>query len=268
MKEFYLSLKDGKLFYKKNDFNFRRKTLVFIHGLSGSSSAWIPYEDFFSKKYNVLSFDLRGHGKSFRMKNYGDLSFDKMSEDLYALLKHEKVKKFILVSHSLGTLVAFDFINRYKKMIEKTIFLSPDYNSSERGSTKVLKYLFLPTKIMNYFPMIKHFGKQVDYSFHKNSGDWNVKRMIADISNTGLRNFFFCTLYSCYPNYTEVLRDLKMPVLIVHGRKDSIIPVKKSEEMNKLVKNSKLVILEDADHIVVLNNFNEVSREIEKFISC
>jgi pimeloyl-ACP methyl ester carboxylesterase len=51
----------------------------------------------------------------------------------------------------------------------------------------------------------------------------------------------------------------------VHGKKDSIFPVENSILMAEKIKNSKLVLLEKADHIVVLNNFIEVSDAIEEF---
>ena len=81
MKEFYF--KENHIYYRMNDFKPDRKTLVFVHGMSGSSSAWIEYEEKFSKEYNVLTYDLRGHGKSHRYKKFNDYEIDKFTEDLY-----------------------------------------------------------------------------------------------------------------------------------------------------------------------------------------
>ena len=46
--------------------------MVFVHGVSGSSSAWWPYEKIFENKYNILTFDIRGHGKLKKFPNYSD----------------------------------------------------------------------------------------------------------------------------------------------------------------------------------------------------
>ena len=58
-----------KIYYRKNDFRPDCPTLVFIHGISGSSSAWLLYEKKFKDQYNILTFDLRGHGNSWKPKN-------------------------------------------------------------------------------------------------------------------------------------------------------------------------------------------------------
>lgn len=62
MQEYIYSPK--KIFYKKNEFKPGRPALVFVHGLSDSSSAWLPYEKKFEAQSNILTFDLRGHGYS------------------------------------------------------------------------------------------------------------------------------------------------------------------------------------------------------------
>ena len=91
MNEFFLE-KRG-ISYRRNEFKPQRSTLFFVHGASGSSSAWLAYERAFEKDYNVLSLDLRGHGKSVRLIKYEDYAISKFSEDLYELLEHCGVKK-------------------------------------------------------------------------------------------------------------------------------------------------------------------------------
>ncbi len=50
------------IYYRKNEFHPDRITLVFSHGVSGSSSAWWPYEKIFKNKYNVLFMTFAGTG--------------------------------------------------------------------------------------------------------------------------------------------------------------------------------------------------------------
>ena len=69
MKELFFVEKG--IYYRINDFKPDRATLVLIHGASGSSSAWWPYEKMFENKYNMLTYDIRGHGMSKKYPNYG-----------------------------------------------------------------------------------------------------------------------------------------------------------------------------------------------------
>ena len=61
-------------------------TLVFAHGVSGSSSAWWPYEKIFENKYNVLTYDIRGHGLSKKYPNYEDYEIKNFVKDFHDLI--------------------------------------------------------------------------------------------------------------------------------------------------------------------------------------
>ena len=108
MKEYFLEQQG--IYYRANDFMEGKPTILFVHGLSGSSSAWGKYEEKFKGHYNVISYDLRGHGKSKRFNNYNDYAIEKFVEDINILISFLGVKKLFVVSHSFGTLFAIDFI--------------------------------------------------------------------------------------------------------------------------------------------------------------
>src|SRR6266403_745054 len=94
------------LYYRKNIFEAGKQTIIFIHGLSGSSSAWLQYEAHFGSKYNTLAFDLPGHGKSFKFKKFVDYGIPKTVGSIEKLILELGIKEYILVSHSFGTLLA------------------------------------------------------------------------------------------------------------------------------------------------------------------
>lgn len=255
------------IYYRSNKFRPDISTLVFIHGLSGSSSAWKMYEKYFDNKYNLLSLDLRGHGKSFKSKKFEDYSIHNLSEDVRDLLRYLKINKVVLISHSFGALIALDFLSRYEDVVEKAVFLSPNYFVNKRALARLSKPFFMILSgIIGIFPFSRKSGYHVDYDNYQNTGDWNLRRMFADISNTGLRVYLYCTLQSYIPNYEDLVETIQVPVLLVHGEKDTIFPASNSIEMNNKIKDSKLIVLPMADHIVVLNNFVEVSQAIERFI--
>jgi pimeloyl-ACP methyl ester carboxylesterase len=256
------------IYYRVNDSVDNRPTVLFIHGLSGSSSAWVEYENKFKDNYNVISYDLRGHGKSKRYDKYIDYQVSEFVNDIHILLKHLNIKKLFIVSHSFGTLFALDFVLQYQDMIEGVVFLSPNFNIDK----KWLGTVMLPvTKSLELLPSnsktnIKKVGRHIDYSKYLNSGDWNIPRMIDDVGNTGLKSYLFCTRQVCDFDRMELLKDLHVPVLIIHGKKDTIFPVKNSVNLVGKIKNLELLTLEKSDHILVLNNFKEVSSAIEKFV--
>ncbi len=264
MKDYILS-GNIPIYYKKNDFKSNRKTLVFIHGLSGSSGAWIPYEKKFEKNYNILSFDLRGHGKSFKPKKYEDYSISLFVYDFYRLLRHLKIKKFVMISHSFAAMIAMEFLKKHQNMVEKAVFLSPLYTSPTGKFPSFVKSLLKITKPL--WPKIPNrIGWHVDYRNYPNTGDWNIPRMIQDVGSTSLAVYLTCSLQSYNFNAKNFLEKIKIPVLLVHGKKDTIFPHENAIYMNKKIKNSKLILLENTDHIIVLNNVREVCELMEKFL--
>jgi pimeloyl-ACP methyl ester carboxylesterase len=265
MKEFYYTKKG--IYYKMNQFEQGRPTLVFVHGLTGSSSAWEPYEERFKGKYNILSFDLRGHGKSAKLKNYDDYAIKYFSDDLFELANELKLDNFILISHSFGTLVALEFLKRHREMARSAIFLSPAYNLKKNGITGIMKPIAgIAAQTAKIFPFSPRSKGHLDYSKYLKTGDWNARRIIADLKMTSLRVYLFSLMQSYEFDSEDFLGEIKIPCLMVHGKKDSIFPMENSILMAEKIKDSKLVLLDKADHIVVLNNFKEVSEAIEEFV--
>jgi pimeloyl-ACP methyl ester carboxylesterase len=264
MEESYL--KERGIYYRINSFAEDRPTLVFIHGLSGSSSAWLLYEKLFEQKYNILTFDIRGHGKSIKLPQYSDYEIEKFAEDLHALILYTKIPKFILISHSFGSLIALEYIKLYGENVFGNILLAPVSDLSESFSNKVLGFILKIFKIINLLPFKQKKGHHVDYNKYPNSGDWDMKRCYADVSNTTLPVYLNCLRQSLGLPRESALEKIKVPTLIIHGLKDTMVAAKNSLIMCKKIEKSEILLLPKANHIIVLNNFKEVAGAIESFI--
>ena len=254
------------IYYKTNNFEPNWLTLVFVHGLVGSSSAWIPYEKIFEKKYNVLTYDIRGHGQSKKFTNYSDYEIKYFAEDLQSLISHLNISKFILISHSFGTLIAGEYVKLYQEHVAGIVFLSPIFGLEKGWTGKILRPILKLTKIFNLFPFKQKPRGHVDYLKHPNSTDWNIKRTIADAKNTTLRVHLYVLRQSLVPEQEYFLEKIKVPTLIVHGVKDTMVPEKQAIALSTKIPNAEIVLIPDTDHVIVLNNVKEVSQAIESFV--
>lgn len=263
MKEFYFK---NEIYYRTNEFKQDRPTLVFVHGLSGSSSAWLPYEKVFEDKYNILTFDIRGHGKSKKFPNYSDYEIKHFANDLHEIVSHLKIQNFILISHSFATLIALLYIKLFGENVLANVLLSPIVNLNKNFSAKIIRPILGSLKLFGLFPFNPGPGKHVDYLKHPNSTDWDINRCYADVSNTTLRVYLYCLKQSLLLEQEYFLEKIKIPTLIVYGVKDTMAPVKNSIALSKKIQNSQLVLIPNTDHIVVLNNVKEVSEAIENFV--
>jgi 3-oxoadipate enol-lactonase len=254
------------IYYRTNEFKPGRATVVFVHGVSGSSSAWKPYEARFQHHYNVLTYDIRGHGCSVKFPRCADYAIGRFVDDLYELLDHLGIRTCVLVSHSFATLVALEFLRTGQSRLDGVVLISGDYDVGRRLPARLLQAALAPARLLDYVPLRRGRGRHVDYSRHPNSGDWNLRRMFQDIGNTTWRIYWYCTKAAYAVHAEQLLTEIRLPVLLVHGRKDTIFPVESSLYMATRIPDADLVVIEDADHIVVLNRPRDVSDAIEHFI--
>lgn len=92
--------------------------LIFIHGLFGSGDNWRSVAKHFSQSYQVISLDLRNHGRSPHsdMQNYA-----LMAADLLALYDTLQIEKAHLVGHSVGGKVAMQFAHTYPDRVKQLV---------------------------------------------------------------------------------------------------------------------------------------------------
>ena len=98
--------------------------ITFVHGAGGSSTIWYKQIKYFSRNYNLLLLDLRGHGKSKSIllnpfkKKY---TFNSITNDILEVLDAEKIKKSHFVGISLGTILIRNFAEQNSKRVKSLI---------------------------------------------------------------------------------------------------------------------------------------------------
>jgi pimeloyl-ACP methyl ester carboxylesterase len=256
------------IYYRTNTFAPGRRTLVFVHGVSGTSSAWRPYETRFSPRHNIVTYDLRGHGKSRRYPYFRNYAVDCFIDDLKALLDELRVERCTLVGHSFATLLALEFLRLHPGRVEGAVLASADFDVGWTRRARLLKGLLRPVRIMDYLPFSPKQGTHIDYGRYPRSGDWNIPRIAADVRNTTWRVYLYCSRQIYTVRAESLLNTIRVPVLLVHGRRDSIFPVEHARYMALQIPHARLVVLDEADHIVVLNHADAVCGAIEEFLEC
>lgn len=262
---------ENRIYYRTNDFKPERITLVFAHGVSGSSSAWLPYEKIFNEKYqnkyNILTYDIRGHGMSKKYPNYGDYAVVNFANDLHDLITSLKISKFVLISNSFAGLMHLEYLKLWRDTVVANVFTSPEIYLGEGSLGKIMRIAFSAlTGIISLLPFNPKPRGHVNYSKHIGSTDWDIKRNLADIKNTGLHAHFYTLRQSLNPNQEYSLEGINVPTLIMHGEKDSMIPIKNSIRMSEKIKNSEFIRIQNVDHNTAHNAVKEMSENIESFI--
>ncbi|MBT7655516.1 MAG: alpha/beta hydrolase, partial [Flavobacteriales bacterium] len=113
------------LHYSLHTTDASKQWITFIHGAGGSSSIWFKQIRYFSKHFNLLLVDLRGHGKSknffAQTKTIKKYTFASITKDVLEVLDHEKIGKSHFVGISLGTIIIRQIAEWHPERIQSMI---------------------------------------------------------------------------------------------------------------------------------------------------
>jgi pimeloyl-ACP methyl ester carboxylesterase len=248
--------------YRTNVFDDSRKTLVFIHGLTTTCSGWEPFETALENDFNILTYDLRGHGFSKRYRNCADYDLKNLADDLRALLDYLGIHSCSLVSNSIGTLVALLYIHYYPGTVRTNLLLAPIYKQQSLTSPETKSTESPLMKLLSLMPFTPHNGKRLDYSRFDYTDDLELRRLLPEIKNLSLRIYLFYLHHmNAFANYAW-WSQIRVPTTIMHGTKDRFAPYHLAVELSKTIPNARLVTLEGANHIMIVNNKKEIIAQI------
>ncbi len=216
--------------------------VVFLHGWGGSTESFKYVAENLKLNKKCLIVDFPPFGKSTEPKTVWGI--EEYARALKEVLDKEKIEKFDIISHSFGGRVAIYFLSVYTDMVEKLVLIDSAGLRPKKSFAKHVKVAFY--KFAKYFGFYFNFGSS-DY----NALSSHMKKCFVKIVNRNLKN---------------EAKAIKIPTLLIYGEKDKDTPVYMGKRFNKLIKNSKLVILKNAGHFSYLDNFYEVKPLIENFI--
>ncbi|MCS7130022.1 MAG: alpha/beta hydrolase [Archaeoglobaceae archaeon] len=236
--------------------------MVFIHGWTANMNFWKEQRAYFQGKNAMLFIDNRGHGRSEKPKEYEQYLFEKFVSDLNAVVSSLKLSDFILIGHSFGTMISMKFCEEHEDKVKALILIG--------GGTRIRAFhkFFYPISRLFSAVNYKSSVKLVEnLSFAKNAvelKEWALKQVLENTPRYSAMNGYK-TLTKI--DLRQVANKLEKPTLIIVGEKDALLPVGKSKELNRLIKNSKLLVVSGAGHCVQLEKPEIVNREIERFCS-
>ncbi len=249
--------------------------LVFLHGLMGSGINWSRIAKLFGEDYQILLYDQRGHGRSFKPKTgYHPNDY---AEDLVIIIDELGWDKISLVGHSMGGRNAIHFVGNYPERIHKAVIedISPSVRKDSIDSMKKLinsvpvpftdkktAQNFFKDQFLEQFTN-KEQGKVIAQFFmmniiEKSSGiaDWRFfKQGILETLVLG-RN----------ESAWETVDDLKVPTLFLYGGQSDELT---ESDLERLKKNNhiKTRCIQGAGHWVHFDQPEEFGKVLGEFLT-
>ena len=241
--------------------------VTFIHGAGGSSTIWFKQIKAFSRFFNLLLIDLRGHGKSkHHMLDFTNSSytFDAIAADIMEVLDHEKIKSSHFMGISLGTIlirtIAEKSPERVNSMIMGGAILKFNFKSRllmrfGNATKSILPYMWL-YKILAFIIMPKRNHKESRLLFIREAKKLYQKEFIR----------WFKLTSEVIP-LLKVFRQkqIKVPTLYVMGEQDYMFlpAVRKVVEQHQ---RSQLQVIPNCGHVVNVEHPQQFNQLCLRFL--
>lgn len=258
--------------------------IVCCNGLGVGSFFWVYLESYFQEQRRVITWDYRGHGKSGLKENRKNYTLEALVKDAKRVLDSLRVKKAVLVGHSLGAQVIFEFYRQYPNRVAALIpcFGTDGQPMNTFYNLKLSRYLFQACyEISQRFPTPSNLISQVllrnPLSFYlggmfkiMNTGMINkddVKRYIDHLLQVD--PIFFTDLLKSAQEHSaqDMLPEIKVPTLIVAGEQDQFTPLWISKKMHRLIPQSELFVVKKGSHAALVEQHDLINLRLEKFIN-
>jgi non-heme chloroperoxidase len=267
-----ITTKDGtQIFYK--DWG-TGQPIVFSHGWPLSSDDWDAQMLFFGQRgYRVIAHDRRGHGRS--TQTWDGNEMDTYADDLAALFEALDLKGAYMVGHSTGGGEVAHYIGRHgSKRVAKAVLVGAvppvmvKSESNPRGTpidvfdgirksvaenrSQFYKDLTIP------FYGYNRAGANVSEGIREK---WWLQGMMG-----GVKAHYDCVKAFSETDFTEDLKKIDVPTLVMHGDDDQIVPIADSALLSaKLVKNATLKVYPGLPHGMATTHPDVINADLLAF---
>lgn len=230
-----------------------RKTILFVHGAGGGQFTWSYQKGFFEKEFNPVIIELPGHGES---GGEGEKEIGRYAEHVYSFVKAAGLGKVFLVGHSMGGAIVQTLALAQPEIMEGIVLV---------GTGARLKvFPMVLDGIRNDFEQT--VSKITQFAFSKEVPPELIERGVTDLMRCRPEvlygDFLACDRF----DLMERVKEIEIPALILCGKDDEMTPVKYSQFLHGQIHGSRLEILPDAGHMVMMESPRAFNERVRDFI--
>ena len=268
-----ITTKDGTSLYYK-DWG-TGPVVVFSHGWPLNADAWDSQMLFLGQQgYRVVAHDRRGHGRS--QQTWSGNDYDTFADDFAALLDTLDLRDATLVGHSMGGGEVTRYIGRHgNKRVKKAVLIGaipPVMLKSDKNPGGLPMSVFDGIRA-GLVADRSQFYRDVSAPFYgANKPDAKVSQGVRDTfwlqgMQSSVVASYECVKAFSETDFTEDLKKIDVPTLIVHGDADQIVPIDNSAYLSaKIVKNATLKVIPGAPHGLCTTHADQINAELLAFI--
>ncbi|MBE3041910.1 alpha/beta hydrolase [Candidatus Bathyarchaeota archaeon] len=271
-----LNLRDGAQLYYNDWGNKTGTTVVFSHGWPLNSDSWENQMFFLgSRGYRVIAHDRRGHGRSSQPWDGNDMNT--YADDLSELFEHLDLKDVTMVGHSTGGGEVARFIGRHgTARVKKAVLVgsvtplmvkttaNPDgtelsvFDGFRTAMENGRAQFFLDVPTGPFFG----FNRPGATTSQSLVNSWWQQGMMS-----GFKSAYDCIKAFSETDFTEDLKKMDIPVLVLHGDDDQVVPIKAAaHKAIGLLPQGTLKVYPGGSHALHNVNSEEVNQDLLGFL--
>ncbi|EOV2665374.1 TPA: alpha/beta fold hydrolase [Enterobacter ludwigii] len=274
----YVTTQDGVSIYFKDWGDKSAQPIMFHHGWPLSADDWDNQMLFFlAHGYRVIATDRRGHGRSDQVNHGHDM--DHYASDVNAVVEHLDLKNVIHVGHSTGGGQVARYVSRFGQpqgRVSKAVLISsvpPLMVKTDANPDGT------PIEVFNDFRKALAANRAQFYLDVASGPFYGFNRSGAAISQGTIQNWWRQGMNGgaiahyegikafSETDQTEDLKQISVPVLVMQGDDDQVVPYKNAAIMqDKLLKNSQLIIYPGFPHGMHTTHADVINSDILAFI--
>lgn len=256
----YSSVNNIALYY---DIQGEGSPLVFLHGLGSSIKDWENQVSYFAKKYQVITLDLRGHGKSDKPKEH--YSVPLFSSDIMQFIKTVVKHPVHLVGHSLGGMVAFQLAVDHPELLKSLTIINS-------GPSVIFPSLVSRVRFLMRLLSVRLFGMhQISHALAKilfprpEQEQLRIQFIHRWIENDP--HAYLNSLHAFHNwDVTAKLSTIQCSTLIIASDHD-YTPIAYKDYYTHLIPNGELAIIANSYHMANLDQPDEVNKALDSFLT-
>jgi pimeloyl-ACP methyl ester carboxylesterase len=238
------------------------ESLLLIHGHGSSTRDWEMQTNFFSKKYQVITYDVRGFGQS--SKPGGTYSIRLFAEDAAALLQKLEIGPVHVIGISMGGMIAFELALGFPQLVKSMVIVNsyPEMRVETRKERLMVWRRFLIADLLG----MHKTGEILSQVLFIKPEQEKLRRLFVEHWSKNDRRAYHRSLKAIVGWDVEArLGEIHCPILVVASDED-YFPLDEKREYVKKMPNARLVVIEDARHAVTVEKPDEFNNVVEQFL--
>jgi pimeloyl-ACP methyl ester carboxylesterase len=228
--------------------------VLLIHGAGGNHLYW-PSEIRRLPGARIYALDLPGHGKS---SGRGHQSIEAYSQALVDWMSTAEIGRAVVVGHSMGSAIALSMALTHPELVlglgllgaSARLRVNPEILSDSAGSTTYHKAI---EALLRF-----GFSSFADPRLVELAG----KRMLENRHSVLHGDLMACDAFDVIDRVSQI----KQPAFVLCGAEDLLTPVRYSQFLAGVLSNSRLSVIPEAGHMVMLEKPQEVAGALANFL--